>query len=158
MTIWRTSAARMTLTDAELDLVEPITAWLVREGRRLTGAQVLDALAAATVFERETITAFAPFDAVLTPALALSPQPIGWFDREDGAMNFSQQVRYAPYSSFVNVAGLPAIVVPVTVDAAGHPVSVQLIGRPGGEAAIIALAAELEARRGPLPHPPAWSA
>ncbi|WP_175986834.1 amidase [Microbacterium tenebrionis] len=158
MTLWRTSAARMALTDAELDLVEPITAWLVREGRRLTGVQVLDALAAAAVFERDTISAFAPFDAVLTPALALPPQPIGWFDASDAARSFSQQVRYAPYSSFVNVAGLPAIVVPVTVDGTGHPVSVQLIGRPGGEAAIIALAATLEERRGPLPHPPAWRA
>ena len=156
-TIWRTSAARMALTDAELELVEPITAWLVREGRRLTGAEVLEALTAATVFERETITAFAPFDAVLTPALALPPQPIGWFDAADAARSFSQQVRYAPYSSFVNVAGLPAIVVPVTVGATGHPVSVQLIGRPGGEAAIIALAADLERRRGPLPRPAVWN-
>uniref|UniRef100_UPI002613D9D7 amidase n=1 Tax=Microbacterium sp. TaxID=51671 RepID=UPI002613D9D7 len=46
-TIWRTSAARMDLSDAELDLVEPITAWLVREGRALSGAKVLEALAAA---------------------------------------------------------------------------------------------------------------
>lgn len=156
-TIWRTSAARMALSEAELELVEPITAWLVREGRRLTGAEVLEALAAAAVFERETITAFAPFDAVLTPALALPPQPIGWFDASDAARSFSQQVRYAPYSSFVNVAGLPAIVVPVTLDATGHPVSVQLIGRPGGEAAIIALAAELERRRGTVPPPPVWN-
>lgn len=155
-TIWRTSAARMRLTDAELELVEPITAWLVREGRALTGTQVLDALAAATVFERETITAFAPFDAVLTPALALPPQPIGWFHPTDAPENFSQQVRYAPYSSFVNVAGLPAIVVPVTLSASGHPVSVQLIGRPGGEAPIIALAAELERHVGSLPKPTVW--
>lgn len=156
-TIWRTSAARMNLSDAELELVEPITAWLVREGRALTGTQVLEALAAATAFERETITAFSRFDAVLTPALALPPQPIGWFHPTDAAENFSQQVRYAPYSSFVNVAGLPAIVVPVTLTASGHPVSVQLIGRPGGEAQIIALAAELERRRGPLPRPLVWA-
>lgn len=155
-TIWRTSAARMNLSDAELELVEPITAWLVREGRRLSGAQVLEALAAATTFERDTITAFSPFDAVMTPALALPPQPIGWFDARDAAKNFSQQVRYAPYSSFVNVAGLPAMVVPVKLDASGHPVSVQLIGRPGGEATIIALAAELERRVGPLPRPAVW--
>jgi len=155
-TIWRTSAARMNLSDAELELVEPITAWLVREGRALSGAQVLEALAAATVFERDTIAAFAPFDAVMTPALALPPQPIGWFDAHDAAKSFSQQVRYAPYSSFVNVAGLPAIVVPVTLDASGHPVSVQLIGRPGGETTIIALAAELERRVGALPRPALW--
>jgi amidase len=154
--LWRTSAARMALSDAELALVEPITAWLVREGRRLTGREVLDALAAATVFERQAITAFAPFDAVLTPALALPARPIGWFDAEDAAVNFSQQVRYAPYSSFVNVAGLPAIVVPVTTDGEGHPVCVQLIGRPGGEATIIALAAELERRAEPMPRPSVW--
>lgn len=155
-TLWRTSAARMALTDEQLTRVEPITAWLAREGRALTGAQVLDALAAATVFERETITAFAPVDAVLTPALALPARPIGWFHPTDPAENFSQQVRSAPYSSFVNVAGLPAIVVPVTLDASGHPVCVQLIGRPGGEATIIALAAALEERVGRMPRPAVW--
>ena len=154
--LWRTSAARMALTDADLAHVEPITAWLAREGRRMTGREVLDALAAATVFERETITAFSPYDAVLTPALALPARPVGWFDAEDAGANFAQQVRYAPYSSFVNVSGLPAIVVPVTTDASGHPVCVQLIGRPGGEAMIIALAAELERRAGRMPHPPTW--
>ncbi|MFD5215547.1 amidase [Microbacterium sp. NPDC058345] len=155
-TLWRMSAARMALSDAQLELVEPITAWLARQGRALSGVQVLDALAAASAFEHATITAFAPFDAVLTPALALPARPIGWFDRTDAARNFSQQVRYAPYSSFVNVAGLPAIVLPVTVDASGHPVSVQLIGRPGGEAAIIALAAVLEQRAGRMPRPAIW--
>ncbi|MGB3375477.1 MAG: amidase family protein, partial [Microbacterium sp.] len=92
----------------------------------------------------------------LTPALALPPQPVGWFDRENAARSFAQQVQYAPYSSFVNVSGLPALVLPVTEDASGHPVGVQLIGRPGGEAAIIALAAELEGRVGRMPHPDVW--
>ncbi len=155
-TLWRMSAARMALTDAQLELVEPVTAWLAREGRALTGAEVLDALGAASAFERATISAFAPFDVVLTPALALPPQPVGWFDRENAARSFAQQVQYAPYSSFVNVSGLPALVLPVTEDASGHPVGVQLIGRPGGEAAIIALAAELEGRVGRTPHPDVW--
>ena len=93
---------------------------------------------------------------MLTPAHALPARPVGWFDAEDAGANFAQQVRYAPYSSFVNVSGLPAIVVPVTTDASGHPVCVQLIGRPGGEAMIIALAAELERRAGRMPHPPTW--
>ncbi|MBZ4488512.1 amidase [Microbacterium sp. cx-55] len=155
-TIWRASAARLPLSEADLALVEPITAWLVQEGRALPATRLLDALASAAAFERQTIAAFAPFDAVLTPALAQSPRPIGWYDRENAERNFAQQVQYAPYSSFVNVAGLPAITVPVTTDGDGHPVSVQLVGRPGGEAAIVSLAAVLEAHRGALPHPPLW--
>ncbi|WP_221585747.1 amidase [Microbacterium sp. G2-8] len=156
MTMWRASAARIPVPDDGLDRVQPITAWLAREGRALPAERVLGAYSAATAFERATIDAFSPFDAVLTPALALPPRPIGWHDSDDAERAFAQQCQYAPYSSFVNVAGLPALTVPVTTDPSGHPVSVQLIGRPGGEARILALATVLERARGPLPHPPGW--
>lgn len=152
-TIWRASAARIPIADDDLDaLAGPLTAWLVREGRALPAERVIGAYQAATAFERETITAFAPYDAVLTPALALDPQPIGWFGESgDPEADFARQCQYAPHTSFVNVAGLPAISIPVTTE--GRPVSVQLIGRPGGEATILALAAQIEAARGPLPWP-----
>ncbi|MGC0367903.1 amidase [Microbacterium sp. SLBN-111] len=156
--LWRASAARIPLSTHDLTLVEPLTAWLVQEGRALTAPELLGGLTEARAFERRTIADFAAFDAVLTPALAQSPRPVGWYAGHDPERTFAMQVEYAPYSSFVNVAGLPALTLPVTRDAEGHPVSVQLIGRPGGEAALLALGAELEARRGPLPHPPAWDA
>lgn len=156
--LWRASAARIPLSEDDMSLVEPLTAWLVREGRRLSSLDLLDGLAAARAFERRTIADFARFDAVLTPALAQSPQPIGSYAGHTPERTFAMQVEYAPYSSFVNVAGLPALTLPVTTDATGHPVSVQLIGRPGGEATLLSIAAQLEERRGPLPHPPAWDA
>ncbi|WP_279367484.1 amidase [Microbacterium testaceum] len=156
--LWRASAARIPLSDADAELVEPLTAWLVQEGRRLSALELLGGLAAARAFERRIIADFSAFDAVLTPALAQPPQPIGSYAGHSPERTFAMQVEYAPYSSFVNVAGLPAITVPVTTDAAAHPVSVQLVGRPGGEATLLSLAAQLEARRGPLPHPPAWDA
>lgn len=154
--LWRASAARLPLDDHELAVVEPLTRWLVHEGRALSAAAVLGALAGARTFERQTIAAFAGYDAVLTPALAQSPRPVGWYDQEDPERSFLQQVQYAPFSSFVNVAGLPAIVLPVTADPQGHPVAVQLIGRPGGERTLLAVAAQLERRSGPLPRPPGW--
>jgi len=156
--LWRASAARIPLSDADAELVEPLTAWLVQEGRRLSALELLGGLAAARAFERRTIADFSAFDAVLTPALAQPPQPIGSYAGHSPERTFAMQVEYAPYSSFVNVAGLPAVTIPVTTDAEGHPVSVQLVGRPGGEATLLEVAAQLEARRGPLPHPPAWDA
>ncbi|CFO31697.1 amidase [Bordetella pertussis] len=45
-----------------------------------------------------------------------------------------------PGPSFVNYLGLPAIVFPIGRDAAGRPISVQAIARPGGEAMLLALA------------------
>jgi len=154
--LWRASAARIPLSEDDMMLVEPLTAWLVTEGRRLSSLDLLGGLASARAFERRTITDFAAFDAVLTPALAQMPQPVGTYAGHSPERTFAMQVEYAPYSSFVNVAGLPALTLPVTTDATGHPVSVQLIGRPGGEAALLSLAAQLEDRRGPLPHPPVW--
>ena len=154
--LWRASAARIPLSTSDMALVEPLTAWLVEEGRSLSAPELLGGLSEARAFERRTIAHFAAFDAVLTPALAQSPRPIGWYAGHDPERTFAMQVEYAPYSSFVNVAGLPALTLPVTTDAEGHPVSVQLIGRPGGEASLLSLGAELERRRGPLPHPPAW--
>ena len=76
----------------------------------------------------------------------MTPRPVGWYDPEDGERNFAQQVQFTPFTSFVNVAGLPAITVPVDETGAGVPMGVQLIGRPGGEAALFAVAAQLERR------------
>ncbi|MCJ1708214.1 amidase [Microbacterium sp. VKM Ac-2923] len=156
--LWRASAARIPLSDDDMPLVEPLTAWLVREGRRLSSLDLLGGLASARAFERRTIEDFSRFDAVLTPALAQVPQRVGAYAGHSPERTFAMQVEYAPYSSFVNVAGLPALTLPVTTDAEGHPVSVQLIGRPGGEATLLSLGAQLERRRGALPHPPVWAA
>ena len=62
----------------------------------------------------------------------------------------------SPYTSFVNVAGLPALVVPVAwID--GLPFGVQLIGRPGGESALLAIGRQLERRLASARrHPPVW--
>jgi amidase len=158
-TIWRASAARLPVADEDLDeLLEPFTAWMVREGRSMSAYEALGGYQAAGRFESETIDAFAPFDAVLTPALAMEPRPIGW--NADGTTplgNFARQFQYAPHTSFVNVSGLPAITIPTPAEPGERPWSVQLVGRPGGEARILQLAAQLEAARGTLPYPPSIS-
>ncbi len=49
-----------------------------------------------------------------------------------------------PFARAWNLAGLPAAVAPVRID--GRPVGVQLVGRPGSEALLLAAAARLEHR------------
>jgi amidase len=155
--VWQGEAAGLELDDAQLAKVEPLTRWLVGEGLALGARDLGAAQEWLAGYERRLIAQFAPFDAILTPALALTPRPIGWYDAENPDHNFEQQVRYTPYTSMVNVSGLPAIVLPVDVTAGGLPMGVQLIGRPGGEHVLFAIGAQLErrlnwARR----HPPQW--
>jgi amidase len=94
---------------------------------------------------------------VLTPALALTPRPIGWYSADDPELNFAQQVQYTPFTSFANVTGLPAITLPVFQTDAGIPMGVQLVGRPGGEATLLSIGAQLERRIGwQRRHPSSW--
>ena len=156
-TIWQAGAASIPAEGDELDLLEPLTQWLVTRGRELSGRQVSEALAALTVFERSIIRQFASYDAVLTPALAMTPRPVGWYDAQDAERNFAQQVQYTPFTSFVNVTGLPAITLPIAQTPDGLPMGVQLIGRPGGEHVLLAIGAQLERRLAwQRRHPPQW--
>jgi mandelamide amidase len=56
----------------------------------------------------------------------------------------------APGSS----AGLPGLVLPVGLTAAGLPVSLELDGPSGSDRALLALGASLEPVFGPMPAPP----
>lgn len=153
--LWRISAATIPVEDDRLSLLEPVTENLVRSGRALGARDVADTLTALTAFERSVIAQFSRFDAVISPTLAQTPRPVGWFDTEDADRNFTQQCQYSPFTSFVNVAGLPAITLPVAETAEGLPMGIQLIGRPGGEATLLSLGSQLERRiRWQLRTPP----
>jgi amidase len=156
-TIWQVSAAGIPAEGNQLELLEPLTRWLVARGRGLSARTLAEALAGLAGYERSIVRQFSRMDAVLTPALALTPRPVGWYDAEDGERNFAQQVQYTPFTSFVNVSGLPAITLPVHQTREGLPMGVQLIGRPGGEATLLALGAQLERKlRWQRRHPPQW--
>ena len=75
------------------------------------------------------------FDLLLCPAV---PGPLG-----PGATPLRRTVLTRAW----NLAGLPAVVAPVVVS--GRPAAVQLVGRPGSEAALLAAAAMLERRAVP---------
>jgi amidase len=103
----------------------------------------------------------APWDVLLTPTLATAPPPVDALDPDgpDPMQGFADGAVFSPYAAICNVTGQPAITLPLSVrppdDAApGLPVGVHLIGRPGGEAELLAVAAQLEAAAGPAPVAP----
>lgn len=156
-TIWQAGAAGIPAEGTQLDLLEPLTKWLVLRGRQVSARELSSALNALVEFERSIIHQFRRFDAVVTPALAMTPRPVGWYDAEDAEHNFAQQVQYTPFTSFANVTGLPAITLPVYETPEGIPMGVQLVGRPGGEHVLLAIGAQLERRLSwQRKHPPQW--
>jgi amidase len=141
LTVWAVTAAAIDVDDEAL--LEPLTRYLRAHAQSVSSVEFSRALAKLKDFERDTIRAFSVVDAVMTPGLAFAPPPIGFFS-EDPQTNFRQQVEFTPWTSFVNVAGLPAVVLPTALESEGIPRGVQLIGRPGADLAIISLATRLE--------------
>jgi len=160
--IWQAGPAALPIPDEAVGLLEPLTAWLRGEGRRRHAGELAAAIGWLAGFERDTIAAFSGYDAVLTPTLAVPPPVVGYYDAEDGERNFQQQCQVTPWTSFVNVTGLPAIQLPVhwteaTDSRPALPMGVQLIGRPGAETTLLGLGAQLEGvLRWDLRRPPGW--
>ena len=144
LTVWAVTAAAIDVAAEDEHLLEPLTRYLRDHARTISSVDFSRALVRLKEFERDTIRAFSTVDAVLTPGLAFSPPTIGFFD-SDPETNFRQQVEFTPWTSFVNVAGLPAVVQPTSNAPDGLPMGVQLIGRPGADSALISLALTLEA-------------
>jgi amidase len=108
---------------------------------------------------RDQATAFFSdnsYDLMVTPALAAAPPPADGWSRRSWLANVVTCLRYAPYAAPWNVAGLPALVVPVGVRPDGLPLGVQLVGPPGSELLLLAVAGQLEVAAPWSRHAPGW--
>jgi amidase len=147
--------------DAESEeLLRPVTrAW--RElGRTVGAAEYADAVSGLQLAARRSVEATAGYDIVLTPTLAMVPQPVSFFTEQgDGEPqgNFHRQGRYSAFTAPYNLTGQPAISLPLHWTDDDLPVGVMLAARPAQEATLLALSAQLEAARPWTPkHPPCW--
>jgi amidase len=143
-TLWQASAVSLDIPDKDHHLLEPMTRYLIERGQRLGARELAGALSFLQRFESSTIRAFSTVDVVLTPGLAMLAPEVGFYDSDDPEEIFQRQVAVTPFSSFVNVSGLPALALPVSLSTGGLPLGVQLIGTPGRDWQIISLAAQLE--------------
>ncbi|MFE9612406.1 amidase [Streptomyces sp. NPDC006012] len=94
---------------------------------------------------RARMTAFfAGHDILLTPALARHSPPAGPWHERGWLRNVLVNGRYAPLTGTWNLTGWPAMSVPFGTLPSGAPCAVQLVGRPGTESDLLALAQQLE--------------
>jgi amidase len=160
--VWAVSAAAIPVPPEAEQLLRPLTRHLRERGRQVGGAQFAAAIGQLNLISRQAITATAEYDALLTPTLAQPPRPIGWFagtaeQPVDPAEDFERQKRFTPYTAVYNASGQPAASLPLHWTPDGLPIGVMLIGRPAGEAPLLALCAQLEeAAPWADRHPPIW--
>lgn len=89
--------------------------------------------------------AMAGYDAVLTPVLGHTTPEIGYLSPTvDFNTLFDRLTRYVSFTPLANATGAPAISLPASLNHHNLPVSVQLMGRHGGERTLLELAFALE--------------
>lgn len=88
------------------------------------------------------------YDVLITPALAQPPiNARRWFSG-GWASTMLANIRYAPFAAPWNVAGMPAIVIPMGVHPqAGTPIAAQVVARRGREALLLSVAAWVQRAR-----------
>lgn len=90
----------------------------------------------------------AEHDVLVTPGLAQPPIEARRWGSGSWAATMQANIRYAPFAAPWNLAGFPAMSVPVmTHPEHGTPVNVQLVARPGSEPMLLAVAALVERLR-----------
>ena len=128
--------------------LEPFTLGLAHAVEAMDPAAVSAAVAHMLAIPPVYEAWFADLDLVLSPVLDRPPVELGW---AAGTVEFDELSRrltaYAGYTPLHNVAGAPAISVPLHWTEGGLPVGSQFAARSGDERTLFQLAYELEAAR-----------
>jgi amidase len=115
----------------------------------LSAVEGMGATVRLQAFTRQLVAFLEPYDVLLTPALAERPLPLGTLDTAapEPMSTFTRSGLFTPFTPTFNASGQPGISVPLFHGEDGLPLGVQLVGRPAGEATLLALAGQLEAAR-----------
>ncbi|NUS35164.1 MAG: amidase [Pseudarthrobacter sp.] len=160
-TAWTAGVGAARISPSREALLAPLTRTFRRRAQQRSPAKLAEALALLRQFEHDTAAQYAQWDLLLMPTLAQTPRPIGWFTGTehggerwpsahwpgDADGDYRRQCEFAPWSSMVNVCGLPAISIPVHwtegTRGQGLPMGIQLVGPIGSEALLLQVAHHL---------------
>jgi amidase len=129
--------------------LEPRTAAMVRKGRRNLRR---GAPASADPWGAAAERWLADYDVLLTPVVSRVPGAAGALTGRGYLSTYLAAARSVPFCQAWNLAGFPAVTVPVGVRDR-LPLVVQLVGRPGTESLLLGVAAQLERPTAP----PTWT-
>ncbi len=133
------------LKQPDRSLLEPSTRGMATAGRLLVGQRRRDTLLAKR--HRTTgriLRLWERFDVLLTPGLSSTAIAAEGALGRSAPVAFDRAGRFTPWTPVFNLTGQPAVTIPAGFGADGLPLSVQLVGRPGAERTLYALAAQLE--------------
>lgn len=145
-----TEIAQMMHRPVVPELLEPVTWLYYCEGERVSDAEIARACELRDRVVDQVQAFFHGYDILITPTLQVRIPPVGAAGGETYVESAREHVLLgediSPNLALFNMTGHPAISVPTGQGVDGLPIGVQLVGRHGADAALLALAYELEER------------
>jgi aspartyl-tRNA(Asn)/glutamyl-tRNA(Gln) amidotransferase subunit A len=123
------------------------------DGAKLTGADYIDALERVAAFRRRCAELFARTDLVLTPTAAALPWPAATPYPDRIAARAAGPRDHAVFTGWANIAGVPAISLPIAVSKSGLPIGIQFTAPFGADADLLAFASAFSKKHQPPPLP-----
>ena len=129
------------------DLLKPEIIWNIEKGLALTADEIGEAERRRGLLYQRVATFFQDYDLLVSPAVVVPPYDGAQrYVTEVGGREFENYVSWLALSFAITVTSCPAISIPCGFTKSGLPVGLQLVGRPRGEAALLAAAALFEAQ------------
>lgn len=127
--------------------LERRTRGMARLGRLVPDHLFERARAAAATDAQRVNAIFDSHDVLMTPVMGGTALPVRRWEGRGALWTLLGMSRFYPYCVPWNHLGNPAMAVPAGFSPSGMPLSVQIVGRPGAEAQLLSLAAQIEAER-----------
>ncbi|MCW2830942.1 MAG: amidase [Aeromicrobium sp.] len=144
--IWSSGIAGAPIPPESEDVLRRNTRYWRERGGRATAVELAQAMQFVEATTREVVTGLQAYDVVLTPTLALPPQPVEWFNESgDPAEDHHRELLYTPYTALYNMSGQPAASLPLHWTDEGLPIGIMLAGLPGQDGPLFSLCAQVEA-------------
>jgi aspartyl-tRNA(Asn)/glutamyl-tRNA(Gln) amidotransferase subunit A len=126
---------------------------MAEDGRTVSGADYLEALETVSAMRRLVGELFVDVDLVLTPTAAALPWPAEtpYPDRIDGQPAGPRD--HAIFTGWVNIAGVPALSIPIGASRSGLPIGAHLAAAFGADEPLLAFARAVSGVIPPLPLP-----
>jgi len=130
---------------------EPDAIGPVLRRRLAKGLEIDDATLAAALAQRPPLAAaflawLGQSDVAILPVMTIRTPPAVECDPERAEFRARTLYELSRLTRFVNMIGFPAVALPVGFDDRGLPVALQIVGRPGADLALLALAAAVQQR------------
>ena len=123
----------------------PNVAGNIRAGLQTTSAELGSAEQVRARVRETVVDLLSRFDHLVTPAMAVPPFPVEQnYPETVAGRRMETYVDWIAPTFVLSLTGLPVAAVPCGLDSEGLPVGLQIVGRPFGEEAVLALAAKVQ--------------